>query len=392
MQRIPHDETGFWLKEFKYIKTNPDVKKYYLDSASYLNYSINIKLDEEDNLIFTMPGKVPVDGIANVYFGQQFSPQRNIELYTKFYFDQDLSINRAGLYNTFSEATSETGKAQIFHLTGDNLVDFYIRNGFDVMEEVSPQIPPLLDFYELYFGYARIQNFKPEYTSIIDYEALSSQIISNMDDSCFKWIKIVDGELEKMEEEDYKSSAMVIDFKMKIDLFKLKQWILDNFSDTLRSMIETISTRTIDFNFMFYPPSSTGMQLEDIPIITSPIGILKTKILKTVEFEIKRSLVNNSQKVFELYFVDNKDMEIIYGDNSLESPENFSLITKSGVVELKTLTPENGVFEDLSQLDFPVTKFTVKYTLKDDLAKFLSNHLNYTILIKVTDLTSERRQ
>ena len=179
---------------------------------------------------------------------------------------------------------------------------------------------------------------------------------------------------------------------MTVDLFKMKQWILDNFSDKLFSMINKISTRTIDFNFMFYPPSSTGMQLEDTPVITSPMGVLKTKILKTVEFEIKRSLVNNSQKVFEIYFVDNKDMEVIYGDNSLESSQNFSLITKSGVLELKSFIPENGVFEDLSQLDFPVNKFTVKYTLKDDLVKFLSNHLNYTILIKVTDLTSERRQ
>lgn len=391
MQRIPHNETGFWLKEFKYIKSNPDVKKYYLDSASYLNYSINIKLDEEDNLVFTMPGKVPETGIADVYFGQQFSPQRNIELYTKFYFDQDLSINRAGLYNTFSEATSETGKAQILHLNGDTLENFYLRNGYE-SDEATTYIPALSDFYELYFGYARIQNFKPEYTSLNDYEALSSPVIASMDDSCFKWIKIVDGVLEKMEEEDYKSSALVVDFKMTVDLFKMKQWILDNFSDKLFSMINKISTRTIDFNFMFYPPSSTGMQLEDTPVITSPMGVLKTKILKTVEFEIKRSLVNNSQKVFEIYFVDNKDMEVIYGDNSLESSQNFSLITKSGVLELKSFIPENGVFEDLSQLDFPVNKFTVKYTLKDDLVKFLSNHLNYTILIKVTDLTSERRQ
>ena len=391
MQRIPHNETGFWLKEFKYIKSNPDVKKYYLDSASYLNYSINIKLDKEDNLVFTMPGKVPETGIADVYFGQQFSPQRNIELYTKFYFDQDLSINRAGLYNTFSEATSETGKAQILHLNGDTLENFYLRNGYE-SDKATTYIPALSDFYELYFGYARIQNFKPEYTSLNDYEALASPVIASMDDSCFKWIKIVDGVLEKMEEEDYKSSALVVDFKMTVDLFKMKQWILDNFSDKLFSMINKISTRTIDFNFMFYPPSSTGMQLEDTPVITSPMGVLKTKILKTVEFEIKRSLVNNSQKVFEIYFVDNKDMKVIYGDNSLESSQNFSLITKSGVLELKSFIPENGVFEDLSQLDFPVNKFTVKYTLKDDLVKFLSNHLNYTILIKVTDLTSERRQ
>jgi hypothetical protein len=340
-----------------------------------------------------MPQRVPEDGMVDVFFGQQFSPHRNIDLYTKFYFDQDLSINRAGLYNTFSEATSLTGTTNVFNITGDSLEEFYFRNGYGNTIPESPfVIPPLEDFCELYFGYARIQNFKPEYESITNYEAVASQILSNMDESCFKWIKIVDGYFEQLEEEDYKSTALVVDFKMRINLLKLKEWILDNFSDRLMELISTISTRTIDFNFMFYPPSATGMQLEDVPVITSPLGILKTKVIKTVEFEVKRSLVNNSQKVFEIYFVDNKTLDVIYGDNSIESASNFSLITKTGVVETLPFTLENGVFEDLSQLDFPITKFTVKYTIKDDVAKYLSNHLDYTILVKITDLTSERRQ
>ena len=173
---------------------------------------------------------------------------------------------------------------------------------------------------------------------------------------------------------------------------KLKQWILDNFSDTLVELIGKVSTRTIDFSFMFYPPSATGMQLEDVPSIISPSGIIKTKLLNTVEFEIKKSLVNNSQKVFEIYFLDNETGDPIYGDSSLNSPEQFSLLTPRGTFDLKKMTPENGVFEDLSELDFPSTRFTVKYSLKEDVVKFLANHLNYTILIKVTDLTSERRQ
>lgn len=393
MQRVPHNNFGFWLKEFKYIKTNAYVKKYYLDSASYVCYSINIRLDEEDNIVLTLPSNPPSNGIVDVYFGQQFSAQRNIDLNTRFYFDQDLSINRAGLYNTFSEAESETGTTQIFKIEGDSIDEFYYRHGFNEgRPEVIHNIPALTDFYELHFGYARVQNFKPTLSPVKDYEALSSQIIANMDDSCFKWIKIVDGYYEKLEEEDYKSSAMVVDYKMKLNVNKLKEWILTNFSDRLVDMISTISTRTIDFNFMFYPPSSTGMQLEDIPNITSPMGIIKTKVLRTVEFEIKRSLADNSQKVFELYFIDNVTGDVIYGDNSIESPKNFSLITKKGVLELETIELENGVFEDLSKLDFPVDKFTVRYAIKDDVSKYLANHLNYTILIKVTDLTSERRQ
>lgn len=397
MQRVPHDDQGFWLKEYKYIKTNPYVKKYYLDSASYILYSINIKLNESDELVITHPHRPPDNGLVNLYFGQQFSPQRNIELFTKFYFDQDLSINRAGLYNTFSEIETEdgstAGKTNIFELTGDTLADFYYRNGFD--EELGEQqsfIPGLEQFYDLYFGYARVQNFKPHFDPIQNYEAIGSQVLSNLDQSCFKWIKIVDGVFEDVEEEDKRSGAMIIDFKAVLNVDKMKQWIVDNFSDKLVDMINKISTRSIDFNFMFYPPSSTGLQLEDVPVITYPVGILKKKVIQTVEFDIKRSLVNNSQKVFEIYFIDNANLEVIYGDNSLVSPSNYTLITKEATFELQRFTPENGVFEDLSLLDFPVGKFSVKYTLRDDVSKYLSNHLNYTILIKVTDLTSERKQ
>ena len=67
MQRIPHDDQGFWLKEYKYIKTNPYVKKYYLDSASYILYSINIKLNESSSeAIFVQPtnGQQPLSQLV----------------------------------------------------------------------------------------------------------------------------------------------------------------------------------------------------------------------------------------------------------------------------------------------------------------------------------------
>lgn len=392
MQRIPHDTNGFWLKEFKYIKPSQYVKKHYLDNASFIVYSINIRIDENDQLQISMPGPVPQDGIIDLYFGQQFSPHRNLDLYTKFYFDYDLSINRAGLFNTFSEAESEAGSVKVFHLDGDNLNSFYSRYGYGTVPRTTGNIYLDPDFFELYFGYARIQNFKPEYESIDKYEAISSQIFANLDDSCFKWIKLVDGYYEDLSEDDLKSSALIVDYKARVNVNKLKQWILDNFSDTLVELIGKVSTRTIDFSFMFYPPSATGMQLEDVPSIISPSGIIKTKLLNTVEFEIKKSLVNNSQKVFEIYFLDNETGDPVYGDSSLNSPEQFSLLTTRGTFDLKKMTPENSVFEDLSELDFPSTRFTVKYSLKEDVVKFLANHLNYTILIKVTDLTSERRQ
>lgn len=392
MQRIPHNTDGFWLKEFKYIKPSQYVKKHYLDNASFVNYSINVKIDENEVLQVSMPGEVPDDGVLDLYFGQQFSPHRNLELFTKFYFDYDLSINRAGLYNTFSEATSESGAVRVFQLDGDTLNGFYDRYGYGTIPRTENVVSLPPDFYDLYIGYARVQNFKPEYDAIERYEAISSQIFANLDESCFKWIKIVDGYFEELSEENIKSSALIIDYKARINVTKLKEWILTNFSDKLIELISKVSTKTVDFTFMFYPPSATGMQLEDIPVITNPVGIVKTKMLSTVEFEIKKSMVNNSQKVFEVYFIDNETNDLIYGDNSLNSAEQFVLLTRQGVLEVKQITPENGVFEDLSELDFPTSRFTVKYTIKEDVAKYLSSHLNYTILIKVTDLTSERRQ
>ena len=94
--------------------------------------------------------------------------------------------------------------------------------------------------------------------------------------------------------------------------------------------------------------------------------------------------------MFEIYFIDVTTSEVIFKTDSLENPQDFTLVGKNINIVPEYLEIENSIFEDLSGIDYPTKPFKVTYTMPNDLKKYLSNHLNYTILVRVTDLTSER--
>ena len=156
------------------------------------------------------------------------------------------------------------------------------------------------------------------------------------------------------------------------------------------TILETIVTSGLYFRFIFYPPVASGLQLEDVPVILSPNGILKNKLVSQVIFNISQSFVDNSQKMFEIYFIDNTSNEIIFKADSLTNSEDFTLVGKNINIVPEYLEMENSIFEDISGVDYPTKPFKVTYNMPNDLKKYLSNHLNYTILVRVTDLTSER--
>ena len=95
--------------------------------------------------------------------------------------------------------------------------------------------------------------------------------------------------------------------------------------------------------------------------------------------------------MFEIYFTDKKTGSILFQDTSLINPSRFTIESGKLKSELKPFKAENSVFENISSLNFPSNNFTVTYKLLDELVKYLADNSDYTILIKVTDLTSERR-
>lgn len=388
MQRSNHNNYGFWLKEFKYTKSNPYVSKYYLDDSAFIVYSISVTTNPDGSLKITLPTNMPLNaqGLFELYYGQHFSPQRNLDLFKKFYLDFDLSINTAKSYDSFSDNTN------IFKLTGDSVFDF--SNRLKIEQNMSNLITrPLENFYSFYLGYNRIRNYKYNGDLIEDYEALSSIVLAEMDPTCFKWLEIRDGYYANpLTDDDLKSSTLILDFKLNIDINKIIAWIEENFTDRIVELQTILGSQQLDFNLIFYPPSHTGMQLLDIPEVISPAGILKTKVVTEVKFEVRKSLVDNSQKIFEIYFLDKDNRSVvIFKDDSVSNPNNFKIESKDASFYLKHIELENSIFEDIGKFDYPTDNFIVTYKIPSELVKYLADTLNYTIQIKMTDLTSERR-
>lgn len=388
MQRSNHNSYGFWLKEFKYTKSNPYVSKYYLDDSAFIVYSISVSTNPDGSLKITLPTNMPLNsqGLFELYYGQHFSAQRNLDLFKKFYIDFDLSINPASSYDSFSEDTN------VFKLNGDSIFNFSER--LNIQQNMSTTITdPLENFYSFYLGYNRIRNYKYSGDLIEDYEALSSVVLAEMDPTCFEWLEIIDGEYANpLTSENLKSSTLVLDFKLNLDINKIITWIEENFKDNITELQTILGNQQLDFNLIFYPPSYTGMQLLDVPEIISPAGILKTKVVTEVKFEVRKSLVDNSQKIFEIYFLDKDNRSVvIFKDDSVSNPNNFFIESKDASFYLKQIELENSVFEDIGKFDYPVDNFIVTYKIPSELIKYLADTLNYTIQIKMTDLTSERR-
>lgn len=391
MQRIPHDQNGVWIQQFKYINSNPLAKRYYLDNASFLVYSIIMESTTENPaLIITYPTLDIADEIE-IKFGQFVTPQRNLQLFRKFYFDFDISLNKKGRFHSFPEEEEFAAKAGLL-IDGESAIDLCTRLGYS-RPGTDFQITLPRDFYKLYLGYSHIRNFSTTIDPISKYEAIVSDVLATVDEDCFTWIEIIDNELDKnnLPSNFDKSSALLLDYKIVIDRAALESWVRTTFSPAdLRYLMETIGTSGLELNFILYPPVASGMQIEDVPRILTPNGILKNRLIEEVTFSVSKSFVESSQKVFEIYFTDVDTGELIYKANTLENYKDFTLIGKNINIVPDYLQIENSVFENLSGITYPTDQFKVVYKIPNDLRRFLSSHLNYKITVRLTDLTSER--
>lgn len=392
MQRVPHNKDGVWIQQFKYVNKTKEAKRYYLDSASVLLYTVNISLNDDEQIFkIDYPANI-VDKTLSISFGQFLTPFRNLNMFKRFYFDFDVSFNRKGRLSSYPEDEDPTSQLQLI-VEGENFSNFATRNGL-TLSGPNFELSLPKDIYKLYLGYNHIRNFGTDIKPISTYEAIASEVLADISDDCFTWVEIRDNILD-ISEIDMKvfnkSSALLLDYKLVIDIEKFEEWLKETYTyQNMLTILETMATSGLDFSFIFYPPVASGLQLEDVPVILSPNGILKNKLVSQVIFNISQSFVDNSQKMFEIYFIDNTSNEIIFKADSLTNSEDFTLVGKNINIVPEYLEMENSIFEDISGVDYPTKPFKVTYNMPNDLKKYLSNHLNYTILVRVTDLTSER--
>lgn len=385
IERVPHNKDKVWIQQFDQVNKSTVAKRYYLDTSSLLAYTVKVSLDDINNeVIVELPTK-PASSL-NIFFGQFITPIKNLQLLKNVYFDFDISINPANKMGSFSSNIPMSNPLII--VDGESLSSFVKREGVakDVEDDFSLTLPS--SFYKISIGYSSQQNIPRTSSPLSHNEMLVTDPLADIGEECFTWLEIVNN---KIKAPSTKSSTYVLDYKLELDTIAIRDWILSKYSSKdLETLLKTFKTDALDFTLLMYPPVLTSMQLEDIPAIVNPQKVLNERLVKEVSFTVPRSLVKNSQKMFEVLFEDTVTGVLIYKADSLNNKDDFTIIGKKVSVRIEDLELQNSIFEPLSGIAYPTNQFNMLYKIPSDLVKFLANHLKYKITVRVTDLTSER--
>lgn len=382
MNRVPYSDKGsFWSKTFNTVNKDIDSNRYSFDSTAFPVLSFKVML-ENGKVTSTLPTEE-----LSVRFGQAIIPFKNIDLLSKVFNSFDISINKEGFFNN----SSDKGKVPQLLKEGLSLKDFFKKYGYTSDTDVSISLPK--DFLKYEVGVSKIKQpiaINGELSKFEYFEV--DQALRLIEDSCFSWFQIDKNNRLIKDAEAFKtSSPLLLDTRCTIDTGRLTKWIDDFITPPLlNNVLETLDTTVLEVSLLLYPPTLTSMQLTDKPVIINPPSILKNKVIEEVSFNVSTSLVAHSQKMFEVIFQDSEDDSLIFKANSIDSSENFFIIGKKIHTTPFKFQLENSVFEDLSGTQYPTGPFKVLYKIPKNIQAFLSNNLKYKIIVRITDLTSER--
>lgn len=389
MARHVHNQDGLWIQPFKYINNDPNASRYYLDEYSYVVYPI--KLSKRDGKVIVSYPYNTKGNITEVRYGQFISPLRNIKLIKKIYFNYDISLN--GLKDLKSDAK-----------TANEMPRILLDNKF-LNESLNSYNLPLLNydtyihypqnFYKLYIGFNKQRLKEFEIGPLKNLEALFGSTLAGLPDDCFQWLEVKNEQIDFTGVEDLESlltsSDLIIDYKIVFDLDIITQWAINTFPiSKFNSLSNIFNNEELELSLLLYPPIISSMQLVDQVKFISPVSYLKNRMVDKVIFSVPASYADKSQKFFEIQFIDCSSNAIIFNDNSMRAGSQFYINNLSTNPTDIDINLDNSVFENISNISYPTEKFIMVYKIPEGIQKFLSENLNYKIVLRVTDLTSER--
>lgn len=375
---------GFWSQSFKYSNESEDSSRYFLENSSYLVYTFNLSLNHDQIVIQNDRETIPENLV--IEYGQFLSIFKNIELFKKVHKSYDISINIGRQLDSDSLTIPNILK------DNETLSSFFSRC-FNITVDSDKIINKYEQEGKLELGINQINNYKLDIRATDNYYAQAVKPLAEISESCFDYIKVKENSLDFSTVNDKlkKSSRLLLSFKEDFDTLAFRSWLLSTFDkNSLQSILTKLDTTSLDVSLLLYPPIITGMQLEDKPNIIEPKGIINKKIVSQVVFDVSRSFVETSRKVFEVYFRDNTTNDILHVGLSNISPSDFKIKYKGTEYNPPSIKMESSVFEDNDTTEFPSDSFRVVYILPTSVQKYLALNLNYNIEVRVTDLTSER--
>lgn len=368
----------------------------WLKSYTDLNGIIFNKRDtsKENNalvctLTLTKDKKILLDGkdITNeksfeIYSGQYITKFKNTNLFQRYYIDYNLSLNPRDKLNSGSEE-----KVNFINDTlGEDVTSFLKR--IKPSASSTGYFTPLQNLCFMYRGTNLI--FTPiEKTNIlINFNKYRNNKYVKVSNSCFKWSLIENNQVEETKQNADKT--VMLDFKLVFNIPILQDWLTLGVFKDFENISKTLGGdgEGMDLNIIIHPPITTSMQFESSPSIISPPSGKTSKTVDTVVLRVPSSYVYNSQKII---FIDFKFQDEIVTYNSLDHFEFFTLIDKDGVKGLTSSDFELNIFEPISTIESNAKNVRFTFKIPSEILSKIEEKRFYIIDVKLSDLTSERR-
>lgn len=349
------------LKPYQSLRNlNPSV--YYLEEFCYK--VLPIKVDTTRN-IFVGDENVTTEGKITLNFPEFLDIAVNLDLVKSVHFNFDAFLEDP------ENVTPDSPIKTLLKLGKDNLIGTRMQN-IDKFPE---------DMLRTFFGY-RYTIVRDPNKLLQETQSLCCRRLAELSDDCFIWTEIEDNLGLKIKT----TKPTVCKYKVEIDLELLLKWIEDSLGTSLPEAVRflSIGKESIGINLICHPPYQGRMSFKDNLKILYPNKTVKLKTLEKITFRTNKSYVNNNNKLYEVYFIDNDTDQPLFRFNTAVNSEMFtsSLRTVNTTEVNSYMDEEVRTFEDGVIVDF---------NIPSSIQSFLGNHRNYKIRVVSKDLTTQNR-
>lgn len=346
---------------------NPSI--FYLEDFYFKLLQLNI--DKEFNI--SLDNEVIEEDIVTVNFPEFLDVSYSLSFIKKIFFSTDVCFSKPGDI-TLTETNIPLNLVDL----NKQVSDYLPTPARELDTKTFKPFPE--GMITLLFGY-RYTAVKDVRTKLENVESLCCEQLVQMEDDCFNWIPIdlndsgLNGETNK---------PTVAKFKVEISLSKLKEWLIDVFTEEeFPIFIDRMLDTTLDINFILHPPYIDRMSFKDNIRIVYPLKSTRLKTIDKVIFRSNRSYTINN-KLYYIHFVDKDTSQKLYSFNSIDNSRFFENLSK--VVDTKKMNSyfnqEIVTFED---------SILVTFNVPSSVQLALAKHKNYKIQIVAKDLTTHNR-
>lgn len=357
-------EEGY-LKKYSILRhKKPSI--YNLEELYFKVLPFTLK---QDGTIWLDDKNLTEEPFVTLNFPEFLDVSNNLSLIKSVHFAMDISLN------TKEDLQADDGDDEIRLIEiGESLGSLFEPAVSGLAHLRGLPIPPNL--FRLYLGY--------RHTPLIDakghlegIESLTTKRLAKMEDDCFYWIEVTDGEGVKQKTD----KTSVLKYKVVFDLDVLRAWVNTLIPLPDRDAVfASLGKDELYFNFIVHPPYAGRMSFKNSITILYPQRTSVLKVIDRITFKTNRTYTEGN-KLYKIEIIDKTSDQKLFVFDSVEHSELFTSIIK------KIDTRKVNSYFDTELLTFR-DSVTIDFNIPYPVQMVLSEHRNYKIRITAKDLTS----